>query len=481
MSSLDLTLQTATTALSTAQQSINVITRNVSSASVPGYTRKTAPQESITLNGQSVGVRVLEVQRFVNARLQTDLRSSNSSAEAMRVQDDLLSRLELSFGKPGDNSSAASLIANLTDSFRTLSTQPDSVTTQASVIAAADAVARDLNRLSKSVQDLRSEADAGIQASVDTVNTALTKLDSVNAEIVTRKAAGESTADLEDTRDTLMDSLSKEIDISYFKRDNGEVWIMTKSGRALLDVAPHPLQFAPTSVVTPVAKYTPPPGPTTLSGITLDGVDITSEIKGGHVAGYLTLRDTVLPQAQNQLDELASVMTQRFTAAGVTLFFDGGAAYNPVNVLGFSDRIAVNPNVVAQPRALRHGTNAAGVVNPVPVPDLAGDNTIPLAVVSMFEAQQTFAAAPGLGTSGTVEGYAAALISFQGTQHANVSDALGTEDLVNQSMGQRLRNESGVNTDQELALMIQFQNSYNAAARMISVVRDMYDTLFKMT
>ena len=39
---------------------------------------------------------------------------------------------------------------------------------------------------------------------------------------------------------------------------------------------------------------------------------------------------------------------------------------------------------------------------------------------------------------------------------------------------------SGVNIDEELADMVVFQNSYGAAARTITVAREMYDTLIAM-
>ncbi|MCH8685480.1 flagellar basal body rod C-terminal domain-containing protein [Pedomonas mirosovicensis] len=42
---------------------------------------------------------------------------------------------------------------------------------------------------------------------------------------------------------------------------------------------------------------------------------------------------------------------------------------------------------------------------------------------------------------------------------------------------QRRDDYSGVNLDEELSNMIVFQNSYNAAARLITTAKEMYDTL----
>ena len=39
----------------------------------------------------------------------------------------------------------------------------------------------------------------------------------------------------------------------------------------------------------------------------------------------------------------------------------------------------------------------------------------------------------------------------------------------------------GVNLDQELIQLTTYQQAYNASARMIQAVKDMYDTLLNMT
>ena len=37
--------------------------------------------------------------------------------------------------------------------------------------------------------------------------------------------------------------------------------------------------------------------------------------------------------------------------------------------------------------------------------------------------------------------------------------------------------EAGVNIDEELSLMIQYQNAYQGAAKIMQAAQDMYDTL----
>jgi flagellar hook-associated protein 1 FlgK len=98
----------------------------------------------------------------------------------------------------------------------------------------------------------------------------------------------------------------------------------------------------------------------------------------------------------------------------------------------------------------------------------------------MFESLQTFPGTTGLGTSFTFEGYGAAFVAFQGTQRANINDAMKNKSVLTESLQTRLSNDSGVNVDRELALMIELQNSYGANARMIQAVKEMFDQLLSI-
>jgi flagellar hook-associated protein 1 FlgK len=52
-----------------------------------------------------------------------------------------------------------------------------------------------------------------------------------------------------------------------------------------------------------------------------------------------------------------------------------------------------------------------------------------------------------------------------------------TQNIMMKDLHDRRQSISGVNMDEELANMIRFQHGYNAAARFITVVNSMLDTL----
>jgi flagellar hook-associated protein 1 FlgK len=469
MGGLTTALLAATSGLRAAQTGIDVVSRNVANSSTPGYTRKTVPQTPLIVGGEGQGVQLGKLERQVNERLQIEVRSGLSETSTLQVTDDFLSRFELAFGKPGDNTTVSNQIQALSDAFRQLATNPDTITTQTTVISKAQTLANGLNTLTDQVQGLRSEADSQIKISVDNINAKLKAIDDLNTQIAQAQSLGQSTPDLEDRRDQFLDDLSKEIDISYYKRSNGEIWIQTKTGAALLDVAVHPVSFNATPVVTPLISY-----PTGLDGIVVDGQDIAPSLTGGRLRGLLDLRDTLLPQAQLQLDTLAANLTTVLNGQNMELFNDNGVTFNPASTTGYAGRITVNQAVVNNPWRTRDGTVvAAQNAN-------TGDTTIPLAIVNSFEALQTFPGTTGLGTSFTFEGYASAFVAFQGTQRANINDAMKNKSVLTESLQTRLSNDSGVNVDRELALMIELQNSYGANAKMVQAVKEMFDQLLQI-
>ena len=328
--SISSALLVATSGLKAAQAGIDVVTRNVSGSQIEGYTRKTATLESLALGDTNSGVRVHEITRFVNESLLRQLRNTNSGTERLTVEDDFLGRFETVFGKPGDNIAITSKLGGLADAFRALSVSPDLGTAQFNVLSAADGVVQNFNLLSTTIRSLREEADHAIEESVSIVNDALAQVQDLNLQIATSRAQSRSTADLEDQRDIQINKVAKEMDISYFERDNGEIWVSTRSGKPLLDASFDPtnpsLSFINSPVIQSNNAYYPQSVSSTITGLhglMIGSQDITTEIRGGRIAGYFNIRDEFLPATEQQLDELAAKMVESFNANDLQLFTDG--------------------------------------------------------------------------------------------------------------------------------------------------------------
>jgi len=70
--------------------------------------------------------------------------------------------------------------------------------------------------------------------------------------------------------------------------------------------------------------------------------------------------------------------------------------------------------------------------------------------------------------------------NLSGDAAASASNLKEGQDLVLSSLQQRFNDGSSVNVDQEMATLLTLQNAYAANARVLSTVKDMFDTLMRM-
>lgn len=291
--------------MKTAQNQLELIGKNIANADTPGYTRKIAKQYTPILAGFSGGVALNQVQRTVDEGLLKSFLGANSASGSLNAKNLYLSKAELLLGTPQGNDSISANVANLQSAFNTFATDVTSAAGRYNLLSNAQTVTARLNSLTTEIQRLRGDADVSINGAVNDINQLLDSLDRLNENIVKYNILGyDGVADLEDQRDQALRDLSEKIDITYFKRDTGEIMIQTKSGVTLLDNDPHKLSHSAVSQTSPSSTY----AGGEIGGIMVDGVDITNKISEGELKGLIETRDVTLPSLQSQLDEMAGVL-----------------------------------------------------------------------------------------------------------------------------------------------------------------------------
>jgi flagellar hook-associated protein 1 FlgK len=163
-------------------------------------------------------------------------------------------------------------------------------------------------------------------------------------------------------------------------------------------------------------------------------------------------------------------------------FTDGSTAYtNAIGAkapqsAGFAGRITVNGALVDDPSKL--------VIYASGVP--AGDSARPDFIYNQLTgAALQFSPSTGVGTagspfSGTIATYLRQVTSLQGQAADAASSLQQGQDVVLASLQQRYDDTSGVNIDEEMANLLQLQNSYAANARIMSALRDMIEMLMRI-
>ncbi|MBR0754764.1 flagellar hook-associated protein FlgK [Bradyrhizobium jicamae] len=332
--SLDIARLIAYSGLSATQVQISVASANISNADTKGYTEKTANQSTSVTGGVGTGVTVTGITSTVDKLLLKSLVSATSDLGSADTTNSYLTELQQLYGSTSSSDSSGTSLANtlasLESALSSLASTPGSASLQASAVSALDDVATQLRETSASIQNLRSNADQDIASSVDDINSDLTQIAGLNAQIKQQAATGQSTADLEDQRNTALQDLASKMNVSYFTASNGDLQIYTASGQALVDSSAHTLSYTAAANVTAATTYNPGSSSSGFSGITVNGVDITSQITSGKVAALVTLRDQTLPAAQSQLDQLATQLASSLN----TVSNQGSSVPPPTSLTG---------------------------------------------------------------------------------------------------------------------------------------------------
>lgn len=330
-------LQNALTGMKTAQAQIDIVGRNIANIDTPGYTRKVAQQQNVVLAGYSSGVQLGDITRNVNEGLLRSYLASNSTTNSYSAKNEFLGKAETLLGTPQGNNSIAANVSSLQTAFESFASDVTSSAARYNLLNYAKTLTSRLNSLTTEIQKLRGDADLQISDTCEQINDKLDELQTLNDQIVKYKVLGyEGVADLEDKRDTALRDLSGMIDISYFKRETGEIVIQTTGGVTLLDRYPHKLSHNAVAQASPTTSYEGGG----ISGIYVDGVDITNQIRDGQLKGLIEVRDSTLSSLQTQLNELASTLRD-----AVNQIHNRGTAYPnaPSELTGTRDFI--NPDV----------------------------------------------------------------------------------------------------------------------------------------
>ncbi|MHC2252628.1 flagellar hook-associated protein 1 FlgK [Bradyrhizobium embrapense] len=320
MSSLDIARSIAFSGLSATQVQISVASANISNADTKGYTEKTANQSSSVTSGVGTGVTISGITSAVDKLLLKSLVGADSDLGAADTNNSYLTELQQLYGSTssGDSSTTGTSLANTIAAFESalssLASTPSSASLQSNAVSALAAVTNQLQQTSSGIQKLRSNADQDIASSVTDINSDLQQISDLNKQIKQEAAAGQSTADLEDQRNSALQDLASQINVSYFTTSSGDLQVYTGSGQALVDSTAHPLSYTAAPGVTAATTYVAGSATSGFSGITVNGVDITSQISSGKISALITLRDQTLPAAQSQLDELAQQLASSVNA-----------------------------------------------------------------------------------------------------------------------------------------------------------------------
>jgi flagellar hook-associated protein 1 FlgK len=322
--SLSQALATSVSGLRIAQSSLSLVASNVANAETPGYVRKTVAQVTTAAGANGVSVRIASINRELDQYVQRQLRAEVSGGSYATMRAGYYDRIQSIFGEPGADSTLETAFNNFTTSLQALSTSPDSATERTTALNMAQVLVQQLNSMSNSIQSLRSDAELGLSDAVERANNAMQQIASINRQLSGNNAKDAATATLMDQRDAYIDELSHLMDIRVLTGDNSHVTIFTASGIQMVGVDAARLEFDAQGTVTAESKWDADPAKRTVGTLTLTSstgqpMDLIANksIRSGEIAAYMEMRDSILVEAQAQLDQIASAMASSLSSVAV--------------------------------------------------------------------------------------------------------------------------------------------------------------------
>jgi flagellar hook-associated protein 1 FlgK len=308
-------INTASAGLKATQAAIGVVSQNIANVGTVGYTKRTLDTVSTGVGNSGVAVgtigRALDAASLKQLRMETSGSAYTGSLSAVRTQLDQL------YGTPGTSTALDGVMNDFAQSLQSLASDPTSAPARATVVSKAANLASTIGSIAQGVQDLRSATESQLGGDTAKASAYLASIAKLNTQITGTTEEG-ARASLLDQRDQAVTGLSAYLDIQTVDQRDGTLTVITTSGMTLVDRgAAAILSFDGRGTLTPDAEYSENAatrGVGTITATTPGGSKIdliaAKAIRSGSLAAGIELRDSVLPQAQRQLDELAAGLSR---------------------------------------------------------------------------------------------------------------------------------------------------------------------------
>jgi flagellar hook-associated protein 1 len=487
--SLTLAYEIARGGLMANSTSTSVVSRNIANVDNPNAARK-----SVSTVGTGMGgVRLGTIASAIATSLLDSVLANTSKAGELGSIAAALDRLGSSINDPQLGLSPAAMLSEMQSALYASAAEPNNEVLQRKVLSAAENVVATLNGSATLISTVRNEANTELSDSVQQLGSLLGEFERVNNAIVSGTILGRDVTDDIDRRNMLLRDLSGLIDVQATTRTNNDMVLFAANGTTLFETVPRAISFdyAPLSPGLPGGR------------LTIDGVPFSGAAAGqlgGKIGGLLQVRDDIALTFGRQIDEIARGLIVAFaesdqsatpsapTIAGL-FTYAGGPGLPPDGLVanGLAMAIRVNPNAdpaqggelarirdggIGAPGDSDYVYNAGGTSG-------FGDRLRGLA--EMMSQAQAFDPTAGLATSTSVLGLASTSAGWlegrRSTTHAQLED----REVLGERALSAWQGQVGINLDEEMTTLMSLERSYQASARLIATINQMFDSLFRAT
>lgn len=451
-----------------SQTALQTASHNITNRSNEGYTRQrvetsTNPATDEGRYRLGTGAQISSITRINNPWLEKQVEREGSQLAFLDSQTQALGRLENAMNEQsvkGLNDS----ISNFFGAFRELANNPESALPRTQVREAAGALIRSFQDARRQIDNVSSDLNKTIEASVGEANMFAKEIADLNSKIHDVEISRNTVAnDERDRRDLLVKKLSEKLDISYAEDPKTGMLNITAGSTAVLvagtsstNMLTHTDENNNTQIFNELSK-----GGTQF--------DITEQFRRGSIGGSLEMRERHVAELGYQLENLAYNIAQNVNQ----VHQEGYDRYNQTGI-EFFEVPADGTFNIANFKIGQDVLQDVGRIAAASKPGAPGDNTT-------ANVMQELQFRPLMdGGKYSFDDFYNSKVGEIGILSQRATSALESQKNTLDQLKNVRESVSGVSLDEEAAKMIEYQKSYEASARMIKIADEMFDTVLNL-
>lgn len=448
-------------ALRVQHKGMEVSGQNVANANTPGYSRQRAEMESVvppivagTDMAPGRGVMVTDIIRIRSEFYHAQLVNTNSHKSYWEMRRETFMGAEAIFMEP-DDYGINKYLGDFFDTWQELSSSPEDSAVRAGLRENAVSLTRSVEDVYMRLEAMRLDLQDELYMRVDEVNRIAETIGELNEKIVFIDALQQKSNELLDQLDLAIEELARLVDINVYRKANGTVEIF--AGDRIIVQEDRVFQIRVEA------------GGANGSLQVVSHRGLTVALRTGRVQGLLDAVNSDLPKLQDELNLLVNTLIEEVNElhrAGYGL--DSNSGYNFFAAIGnlelpaalqfrVSEEINENLAHIAASGASGEPGNGAGA----------------LAIARLRDER-----VPGRLDGSSIAEYYRGVITRLGVEAQDCERMTEAFGKTESQLLELHRSVAGVNLDEEMLNMTQFQHAWHAAARYLNYVDQMLSMLF---
>ena len=451
MTTISSIMNTTLSALQTQEAAIAVTSSNIANVNTDGYTRQT-----VVVSTSSSGTTASS-KRVYDIFLTNQLCVANEELGESTAKAEYLDSIEVIFDE-SEGSGLSEVMSDFWSAWQDLVDSPSGSSERSSLASSADTLADLFNTMSSDLGNIQTGIDADVVATVEAINEDVAQIAVLNRKIAQAQAAGQDASACQDSLDVLVADLSSLVDISTYTNDSGQICIQLTNGTPLVEGTTSWSLSTQTNTTTGLKDVT-------WLDAQQNATVITSAVSGGELGGELEVRDETIVAYQEQLDELAAALMDAVNTLHTTGYdLEGTAGVSFFTGTGAAD-MAVNSAILADSDLIAAAASSA---------EASTDGSLATAVAELQDSLLLDS-----GTS-TFSDYYSALVTKVGADVETADARYETQADAVEAYKNLRDSVSSVSLDEETTKLLMYQSAYAAAAKVMTALDEMLETLIAM-